>query len=252
MSAILLFSLANVLIEEDLYPTPSKLPVPTEGTAITHERIIVARNGASFRFVLAAQYDVKEADWRRKSLWDKPKKEPRWAVFVEQFNEQEDYICGASSFVLGLIRQEARWTYALSTRRIDNGFYMERSENGIDWKGDEENPYVLPPEQIQKLRPLVVAELNRRHPGTKLGDRLETMLDDGLEVSSLSYPPQNAAVLMKWLAILMAVLGFGLMFVRPRPVSIPCSVLPMSQNEMLLTKIAPARARLYKRYKDAC
>jgi hypothetical protein len=74
---------------------------------------------------------------------------------------------------------------------------MEVRKNGIHWKGDKENPFELPPEQIRMLRPLVVAELNRRHPGTNLGDRLEKMLDDGLEVSATSYAPQNALILLR-------------------------------------------------------
>ncbi|HEV2949681.1 MAG TPA: hypothetical protein VGX70_20055 [Gemmataceae bacterium] len=144
----------------------------------------------------ATQYDAEEADLRR-ALGEGRKLEPRWGVYVEQFNEQEDYSCGASSFVPGLIRRESRWTYDLRATRADYGRWMEVRKNGIHWKGDKENPFELPPEQIRMLRPLVVAELNRRHPGTNLGDRLEKMLDDGLEVSATSYAPQNALILLR-------------------------------------------------------
>jgi hypothetical protein len=259
VSAILLFLLVNVLMDADIYLTSSKLPEPPERNAITSERIIVAHKGALFRFVPAAQYDAEEADLRR-TFRDNPKIEPRWGVYVEQFNEQEDYSCGASSFVPGLIHRESRWTYDLRATRADYGWWMEVRKNGIHWKGDKENPFELPPEQIRKLRPLVVAELNRRHPGSKLGDRLKTMLDEGLETSSTSYAPQNTLIMMRWLALLMAVVGLGSMFIRPRavPAVQPCTVpivkepLPMSEIEVLLIKIAEVRERLRKRYREAC
>src|SRR5262249_26457720 len=184
VSAILLLLLANVRMDADVYLTPSKLPEPPERRAIASERIIVAREGTSFRFVPAVQYDAEEADLRRGQGKNR-KLEPRWGVYVEQFNEQEDS-WGASSFVPGLIRRESRWTYDLRVARVDYGWWMEVRKNGIHWKGDKENPLELPPEQIRKLRPLVVAELNRRHPGTSLGDQLQKMLDDGLEVSTTS------------------------------------------------------------------
>jgi len=211
---------------------------PPHRGAINSERIIVAREGDSFRFMPDAKRDLG-----RREVREKRRIEPRWAVFVQLGNHDENLSSAASDFLPGLIYREARWTYALKASRADYGF---------DGNDDKENPPELPPEEIQKLRPLVVAELNLRYPGTKLGDRLEKMLDDGLEVSSLSYPPENAAVLLRWLGIMMGALGLGSMFVRPRAIFIPAGVLPMSQNEMLLTKIAPVRARLYKRYKDAC
>jgi len=87
---------------------------------------------------------------------------------------------------------------------------------------DKENPNELPPEQILKLRPLVVEELNHRNRTAKLGDRLERMLDEGLEVSSTSFAPQNVPIILRWLAVLMAVVGLYLMFVWPRAIqSIP-------------------------------
>jgi hypothetical protein len=241
--AIPLFLLTNLIpkrafIDRDVWP--SQLSEPPDRSAIDNENIIVARAGDSFRFVPVDKRDhaarrVDKRDAATRSVNEKP----RWHVFVYPSNHKEEsFSCGASGLMPGLIRTEASWTYALRANRVDRGFWMEVRENGLDWKGDKENPYELSPEQVQKLTPLLVAELNRRHPGTKLGDRLEKMLDDGLEVSSMSYPPQNALILLRWLALLMAVAGFCSMFVRPRAVSVPRVALPMSQNEVLLIKIA--------------
>jgi len=255
--AIPLFLLTNLIpkwafTERDVWP--SQLAEPPDRSAIDNEYMIVARAGDSFLFVPVDKRDraarrVGKRDAATKSVNEKP----RWHVLVYGGNHKEQsFSCGASGLVPGLIRTEARWTYVLRANRVDRGFEMEVREKGLDWKGDEENPFELPPEQIRNLTPLVVAELNHRHPGTKLGDRLKIMLDDGLEVSSMSYPPQNALILLRWIALLMAAVGLCSMFVRPRAVSVPRVALPMSQNEVLLTKIAAVRERLRKRYKEAC
>jgi hypothetical protein len=194
----------------------SELGEPPDRVAIASEQITVARDGESFRFVSVAERDAG----RRRPVRDNKPTEPVWAVSVELGSHQENLSCGASDFLPGLIYRESRWTYALRATRVDYGWYMELKEKGIDWKGDKQNPYELTAEQIQLLRPLLVAELNRRHPRAKLGDRLERMLDDGLEASSTSFAPQNVPILFKWLALLMAVVGLCSMFVRPRAVPV--------------------------------
>jgi hypothetical protein len=258
--AVLLFSLADPkgeFIDPDLDDRPLRLPEPPEREAIIREHLVVAREGGSFRFVPRSEY---EDSFPSVPANDPRRMVPQWSVYPEQMRDRKESVsCGASYFIPGLIRREARWTYVLKTNRIDRGFYIERRNKwielrnwGLDWKGDKENPYELPPDQVRRLMQLVVEELNRRHPGTKLGDRLEKMLDDGLEGSSTSYAPQNTLILMRWLALLMVVVGLGSVFVRPRAVSTPPCALPMSQNEVLLIKIAALRERQKKRYKAAC
>jgi hypothetical protein len=251
--AVPLFLVANLpipkqdFIDPDLDHRPSELAEPPDRGAIGKEQIIVAREGDSFRFVSVAQRDAG-----RTAVREKRNIEPLWAVFVERGNYEGSFSCGASDFFPGLIHQEARWTYALRGTRTDYGWWMELSKNGIDWKGDKESPYELPAEQIRQLRPLVVAELNRHNPTAILGDRLEKMLDDGLEVSFTFFAPQNALILLRWLGLLMAVVGICSMFLRPRAVPVPRVALPMSETEVLLIKIAAVRERLKKRYKAAC
>jgi hypothetical protein len=242
--AVPLFWLANLIPKGDFMDPdfrPSELVEPADRRAISKEQILVAREGDSFRFVPVAARDAA-----RRAFREKKRIEPLWAVFIELSDHEESFGCGASDSLPGLIRREARWTYALKTVRVDYGF------QGIDSEGDKKNPYELPPEQIRQLRPLLVTELNRRILRAKLGDRLEKMLDDGLEVSSTSFAPQNASIFLKWLASIIAFVGFSSMFVRPRALSIPRGALPMSQNEVLLIKIVTIRARLKKLYKDAC
>jgi hypothetical protein len=65
------------------------------------------------------------------------------------------------------------------------------------------------------LRPLVVAELNRREPHSKAGDRLEQLLNNGLAASS-SVCPQNALIVLSWLSLPMALAGLCSMFVPAR------------------------------------
>jgi hypothetical protein len=112
-----------------------------------------------------------------------------------------------------LIRKDYRWTYALKTNRDDLPLIGLPGNWGV-----MEAPYELPSEQMRKLKPLVVAELNRRKPKDKLGDQMENILDEGLEASFTRFAPQNFLILLRWLAILMAVVGAGSMFVRPRDV----------------------------------
>jgi len=245
--AVLPFLAANLLMDSD-FSRRSKLAEPADCEMLTREQMIVGREGDAFRFVPVAE--VKAAT--RGPLAEWKDLGPLWVVSVYLVHHEETSTCGESEFLGGLIRQKARWIYALSTRRTDYGFRLKQRKKGFDWKGDKENPYELRPEQIRKVIPVLVAELNRRVPKGKLGDRLGTMVDDGVEGSSTSYTPQNALVLLRWLAILMTVVGLGSMFIRPRMVSIKPGVLPMSQNEVLLSKIATVRARLNKRYKDAC
>jgi hypothetical protein len=125
---------------------------------------------------------------------------------------------GGNYFTSALIRKEARWSFELETRRIDSG------------DGDKENPSELLPEEIRRLRPLIVAELNRRNPPAKLGDRLEKMLDDGLEASSTSFSPQNNLILLSWITEPIALVALCSMFVRPRAVPVRTRTRTKSQR----------------------
>ncbi len=180
-----LLALGNMLSS---FWLPSKLAEPPPRAEVFREPVLVARDGASFRFVPFGQHkEVK----------------PLWAVNVI-VQDMGTVRWESHFFVPGLFLKESRWTYELTSHRFDD-----------DWKGDKENPFMLPAEEVRQLRPLVINELNQRQPSAKLGDRLEGMLTTGLEERSYLCP-QNAVVVLAWLSLPMAVVGLCLMFVRPR------------------------------------
>jgi hypothetical protein len=167
---------------------PSKLSEPPERSEILRNVVLVARQGDSFRFVpMEEQKGVK----------------PLWAV-TTIINDNGSVQWTTYRGLPGLFRRRSRWTYELTANRFDH-----------DWKDDKKDPLTLPPEEIRRLRPLVVAELNRREPDSKAGDRLEQLLNNGLEASS-SVCPQNALIVLSWLSLPMALAGLCSMFVPAR------------------------------------
>jgi hypothetical protein len=167
---------------------PSKLSEPAERREVFRELVLVTRDGDSFRFVQANEPDIGK---------------PLWSVNVVLHDTAT--VHWQTHYILpGLFHRESRWTYDLDAHRFD-----------ANWKGDNENPFIMPAEQVRQLRPLVVAELNRRNPAAKTGDRLESLLTDGREASSYVCP-QNAVVVLSWLSLPMALAGLCSMFIRPR------------------------------------
>lgn len=149
----------------------------------------MVRDGESFRFV-----PFKESKGVK----------PLWSVnFV--VHDRGSVSWNTDSIVPKPIRRESRWTYELATLRFDP-----------DWQADKDNPLSLPDEDVRRLRPLVVAELNRRDPAAKLGDRLDSLLTDGLSATSYICP-QNAVILLGWLSLPMALVRLCAMLVRRRP-----------------------------------
>jgi len=114
---------------------PAKLVEAPSRAEAFREPILVARDGASFRIVPFGQHkDVK----------------PLWAVTVI-VRDTGSVRWESRYFVPGLFLKESSWTYGLTSQRFDN-----------DWKGDKENPFMLPAEQLRQLKPLVIKELNKR------------------------------------------------------------------------------------------
>jgi len=167
---------------------PSKLPEPPVRADVFREPLLVARDGDSFRFVPFGEHKGVK---------------PLWAVNVALHDEGSVH-WETHYFLPGFFRRDSRWTYELTALRFDD-----------DWKGDQESPYILPVEQVQRLRPPVVAELNRRNPVAQRGSRLEGMLTEGLQETSYICP-QNALILLGWLSVPMALVGLSSMFIRPR------------------------------------
>jgi hypothetical protein len=166
---------------------PTDIAEPPLRAEVFREPILVAREGDSFRFVPYGEHMGVS---------------PLWEINVVR-RSSESLHWTRRYYIPGLFRMEGRWTYGMAAYRFDG-----------DRKGDAENPVTLPEDQARQLSPLVVAELNRRHPSARLGGRLEAILTDGVEATSYAYP-QNALILLAWFSIPMAVVGLCLMFFRP-------------------------------------
>jgi hypothetical protein len=117
-----------------------------------------------------------------------------------------------------------KWTHlwffvlqdASSSFQRGRGFYSRRCWVCLHWKSGE--PVLLPTNDMMRLQPLVIEELNRRSPNEHRGDRLAELLDRGIERSSFACV-QNAVILLAWLSLTMALLGFVAMFIE-QPVAI--------------------------------
>jgi hypothetical protein len=148
----------------------------------------VAREGDSFRFVPFSEHKGVK---------------PLWAVTVTIY-DTGDVRWETYYFLPGFFRRQSRWTYELTALRFDSA------------KDDKDGPFILPVEQVHQLRPLVIAELNRRNPAAHHGDQLEVLLTDGLAATSYVCA-QNVLILLGWLSLPMALIGLGSMFIGHRP-----------------------------------
>ncbi|MBI3406967.1 MAG: hypothetical protein HY040_01240 [Planctomycetes bacterium] len=182
---VLLILLGNMLWK--IWP-PSKLDEPTDRSDVFRESILVVPEGESFRFMPFSEHKGVK---------------PLWAVTVA-VHEKNSVSWDSYYGITGLFRRESRWTYELATHRFD-----------VDWKDDKESSFALSAEQVRRLTPLVIAELNGRDPNAKLGTRLEGLLKDGRETKSYVCA-QNAVILLGWLSVPLGLIGLCSMFIRPR------------------------------------
>ncbi len=168
---------------------PPRVPEPFDRDELNRELVCVTRDGDSFRIVPYAQSRGVEPLWMVASGWG------GWngATWKWRFMP-----------ILGLFRLTGHWEYWLNADRY----------SGV---GDAANPVSLPRDEMAKVRPVVVAELNRRHPGSRLGDRLEGVLAGPVETDTWVCP-QNAAILVSWLSVPMAALALAkIRLARRRP-----------------------------------
>jgi hypothetical protein len=167
---------------------PGDLPEPKDRDELFRPTVVVAREGDSFRFV----------------AWDDPQViSPLWAVncTITSHHETTWSLGVGDQAGFGFWKRSGKWRYALSANRFDK-----------NWKSAE--PGLLPAEDVVRLRPLVIEELNRRFPNELRGDRLAQLLDYGIERTSFVCG-QNAVILLAWLSLPIAVLGFVAMFIEP-------------------------------------
>ncbi len=173
---------ALLLVPAAIYvPRPGDLPTPKDAAEIFHPITLITPEGESYRFLAFEE-------WHK----FKPVYAVNWMVEARQEVTRTfgwDSQQGAS---LGFFRRGAFWKYQLTGTRFGN------------WKGPEDGPLEIAPAERTKLRPLVVAELNRRAFGR--GRLLEDILDNGRhEESSVCW--QNLVVLLALLSLPLAVIA---------------------------------------------
>jgi hypothetical protein len=184
-----------LVVLASLLGRPGDLSEPKDRDELFRPTAVVAREGGSFRFV----------------PWDNPQGiAPLWAVTctITSHNEASWSLAAGDQADFGFWKQSAKWRYVMSATRFDK-----------DWKSGE--PPLLPTEDVVRLRPLVIEELNRRAPNEHRGDRLAELLDHGIERSSFVCA-QNAVILLAWLSSAMALLAFVAMFIaQPQKATVP-------------------------------
>jgi hypothetical protein len=168
---------------------PAGLAEPGERAEILSPTVVVARDNDSFRFV----------------PWDNPQHiTPLWALTCTiTSNIEMNWNLGlGDGGGFGFWKQSGRWRYELAAHRFDK-----------EWKSGE--PLMLPADDMNRLRPLVIDELNRNSPNERRGDRLAKLLDQGIERTSYVCV-QNAVILLAWVSVVIACLSFVMMFIKPR------------------------------------
>jgi hypothetical protein len=177
---------------------PSPPTEPEKVLELFREPVLLARDGGTFRVVPSGQHTSIR---------------PLWMVDrdVTQHNAVDSLSGTSWATALGFYRQTTSWHYALHASRYDDA-----------WRDLERGQWALPPEDLQHIRPLMVAELNQRSGDGRWGDRLTSILDDGVEETTY-VSLQNEVILLGWLSLLPALWAIRVMFRRrsPKPIDWP-------------------------------
>jgi hypothetical protein len=125
---------------------------------------------------------------------------PLWAITL-QTTATTTAAAHSKWFIPGLVERTGRWTYELTSNRIDPGA-----------ADDKTNPGALSSDQLQTLRPQIVESLNRADPGARRGDRFESLLTTGLDRRTCVCA-ENAVVVACWIALAMAPISLLVTFI---------------------------------------
>jgi len=131
-------------------------------------------------------------------------------------NEERDSVkplwnIGTSTEESATVTRKLGWDH----EGLHLGFYKRSTRRSYDlWVPDFDREHA---EELERIRRFVIDEMNRRSPQERLGSRLEALLQNGTEQTSY-WCPQNAVILMTWLALLVALVAASAMFIRPRRV----------------------------------
>jgi hypothetical protein len=150
---------------------------------------LVAPDGDSFRFV------PWEGHQNVTPLWS-------LAPRITAITEVKWSMGWGGETTFGFWKRSGKWRYDLEADRFDE----TRKSN---------EPLSLPASDVERLRTLVIEEVNQSSPTEHRGDRLAQVLDHGIERSSYLCV-QNAVILLAWLSLPIALLSIVSMFIKPQ------------------------------------
>jgi hypothetical protein len=190
----LILPIALVLLVRLMGP-PKSVTEPPGRLEIFGDPVLFTPDGDSYRFVTFGQHTGVTPLWAL-TTEVREQIEVTWSSgWVESASH------GSFRFAPGFYQLSGRWTYNLFATR-----FGERPSDKKDW--------FLSTAELDKVRPLVVAELNRRFPSEKRGDRLDRLLTQGTAWSGWLCK-ENIAILLTWLSFVLALAAICSMFVRP-------------------------------------
>lgn len=166
---------------------PVSLAEPKERSLIFQTMLLVTSEKDGFRFVPFGEHEGVVPLWH----------------FTCRVHETSNIHWETKFLIPGLFVRKSNWNYELTACRFDK-----------EWKDSKNHPYMLSDKQVQELRPQIIEELNKQKPGERLGDRLDQLLQHGLEETSYVCL-QNVIIWIVYLSIVLAVVAIGFRFLTP-------------------------------------
>ena len=188
-------------------PPPGNQTEPLEAVQIFRPLLLITTNNSDYCLVAADQYRNYQ---------------PVYALTVMKTGRQtvtRRFGFEQRTWHFGFFLRSASWRYRLAATRFDAAVHEP-----------DQSPSSLPGAEMNKVRPLVVTELNRRAPGR--GALLEKMLDRGLLLESL-WCWQNLLVLLSYVFVplTLTVFAHGFLRTRDRPAPPPPPVCAPLDND---------------------
>ena len=164
-------------------PRPGALSEPVEAVKVFNpDLVILAPEGGSYRF-----FSLKDPAWPKLGLVYSVSR-----MITDNQQVTRTLGWGANGGAsLGFFHRSATWRYQLKA--------MQFGKNQ-----DNARPFMIPDDEMVKLRPLIVAEMERREAGR--GTFLNKLLTEGVEATSYVCW-QNLIVLLAWFSLPLAVLA---------------------------------------------
>lgn len=193
----LLPPLCLILLVRSMGP-PTHVPEPPRGPELFREPLLFTEDGDSYRFVNLADSKGISPLWALTHTTTAQTHISRSVGFSPATENHPN-----PHFDLGFYQLSGRWTYSLSAQRFGETHPADK------------NGWFLPETELEKVRPLAVAELNRRYPNERRGDELERLLTQGAAWNGWLCK-ENIVILLMGLSVPLSLAAIASMFVRPR------------------------------------